>query len=282
MKFKIGLFIGLALTLTACPPPVVLQDFTARYEPLQDKVVFDAVQGNGYGTNISLCGLGSFSGVVSVSLENAPIGVSISAPSSLEFDLSKACRTTAAGLAPQVGIVAKDLLIAVAANAPITSTKNFNFVFKSKNVTRKLAASISIQTPPPTQDFTAAYDPISPNPAVFDTIQGGNAGINVSLCGLGSFTSGNITVSLENAPVGVSLTKPAGNVFTIPTACRTNASGLAPQLVVSTKDMFIGVAADAPIVSNRAFNFVFTSSDVVQRLPATITISAAPVLTSAK
>ena len=146
MKYKIGLFIGLALTLTACPPAP--DDFTARYEPLIDKVVFDAVQGDGYGTNISLCGLGSFSGVVTVSLENAPMGVSISKPSPLEFNLGTACRTNAAGVAPQIVIVAKDLLIAVASNAPIVSNQNFNFVFKSKNITRKLAATISIKAPP--------------------------------------------------------------------------------------------------------------------------------------
>lgn len=280
MKYKIGLFVGLALTLTACPPAP--DDFTARYDPLIDKVVFDAVQGNGYGTNISLCGLGSFSnGVVSASLENAPTGVSISKPSSLEFNLATACRTNAAGASTQAIVVTpKDLLIAVASNAPIINNQNFNFVFKSKNVTRKLAASISIKAP--TQDFTAVYDPISPNPAVFDVVQNSNAGINVSLCGLGTFTSGNITVSLENAPTGVTLTKPAGNVFTLPTACRTNAAGLAPQVVVVTKDMFIGVAANAPIVSNQAFNFVFTSSDVVKKLPATISISAAPVLAGTK
>jgi predicted aconitase with swiveling domain len=282
MKLKIGLFIGLALTLTACPP--ALDDFTAHYDPLINTTVFDAVQGNGYGTNISLCGLGAFSsGVVTVSLENAPVGVSISKPSPLEFNLATACRTNAAGAAPQAIVVTpKDLLIAVAANAPIVSNQNFNFVFQSKNITRKLAATISIKAPPPTQDFTAAYDPSNITTAAFNVNQGSSDGVNVSLCGLGGFSSGNITVSLENAPTGVSLTKPAGNVFTIPTACRA-AVGASPQaIIVATKDMFIAVAADAPIVSNQAFNFVFSSSDVVKKLPATISISALPVLTGAK
>ncbi len=276
MNYKIGLFIGLALTLTACPPAP--EDFTARYDPVITTTIFDAVQGNGYGTNISLCGLGAFSGVVSVSLENAPVGVSISKPSPLEFNLGTACRTNATGVAPQIVVVAKDLLIAVAANAPIVSNQNFNFVFKSKNITRKLAAQISIKAPPPTQDFTAAYDPAATTTAAFNVNQGSSDGINVSLCGLGAFTSGNITVSLENAPTGVSLTKPAGNVFSIPAACRSNATGALPQaVIITTKDMFIAVAANAPIVTNRAFNFVFSSSDAVKRLPATISISAAPL-----
>jgi hypothetical protein len=281
MKLKIGLFIGLALTLTACPPAP--DDFTARYDPLITTTVFDAIQGNGYGTNLSLCGLGAFSnGVVTVSLENAPTGVSISKPSSLEFNLATACRTNAAGITPQIAVTPKDLLIAVAANAPIVSNQNFNFVFKSKNITRKLAAQISIKAPPLTQDFTAAYDPSSITTAAFNVNQGSSDGVNVSLCGLGNFTSGNITVSLENAPTGVSLTKPAESVFTIPAACRS-AAGASPQaIIVATKDMFIAVAANAPIVTNQAFNFVFTSSDVVKKLPATISISAPPVLAGAK
>ncbi len=278
MKSKIVLFFGLVAALTACPTPVVLQDFTARYEPIVSSQNFDAVQGSSEGVNVSLCGIGAFSsGLVRVSLQNAPLGVSISKPSNLEFNLASACRTTAGALAPQLVVVSKDIQLSVAANAEIVSSRSFYIVFKSGNVTKLLDASISIKAPAPVQDFTARYEP-NVATASFNVNQNGSESTNLSLCGLAGF-SGKVSVALENAPVGVSISKPNPLEFDLSTACRTSA-GINPQLVVTTKDMFIAVAADAPIVSNRNFNFVFRSSDVTKRLPATISISAAPVLGS--
>ncbi len=143
-----------------------------------------------------------------------------------------------------------------------------------------LAAAITGCLPPPiTQNFTAIYDPLV-DTAVFNVNQNSADGINVSVCGLGSFSTGKVTVSLENAPTGVTISKPTTAEFDVFAACRTNAaaSGVNPQAIgVGTKDLMIAIAADAPLVTARSFNFVLRSNDVTKRLPATITIGAAVI-----
>ncbi len=145
MKRFAMLILAAAGFLTSCGEPP--QNFTATFNGVTagTPASFTSNQGGADGLDLTICGEGSFTGKVSVSLENAPSGVSITTPANLEFIASN-CAATA--LAPAIVVAAKNFILGVSSTATIGTNIPFKVVLSSKNVTKKIDATITIQVPP--------------------------------------------------------------------------------------------------------------------------------------
>ena len=140
-------------------------------------------------------------------------------------------------------------------------------------------ASLFVACPGTPQNFIANFVGVAEGAtATFASVQGGSDGRDLNVCGTGGFTSGTVTVSLEGAPVGVSITTPTNKQFTVVSCAAT---GARPSIVIAPKNFILSVANNATIGNNQAFKVVVQSSNVTQKLNANISITA-PQLLGAK
>jgi hypothetical protein len=127
----------LALALVACPSPPP-QNFTATLSASS----FVASRGGSSSRLLNVCGEGGFRGKVTVTLEGAPAGVSITVPSTLSFDALD-CSTA---LAQPAAVVITNFELSASPTAPLGNNQAFRIVLTS-NITKKLDATISISDP---------------------------------------------------------------------------------------------------------------------------------------
>jgi len=169
----------LAFILTVIPPP----DFTLSLNPSSLTVQ----QGQSGTTQLTITPQGGFTGTVSLSLLNAPPGVTLS-PTSVNV--------------PGPGPVTQTLTLSVASGVP-TGSYGLQLIAISGSFVKTANLSLTV-TPGP--DFALFLNPSSL------TVQQGQSGTTqLTITPQGGFT-GTVSLSLLNAPPGVTLSPTSVNV----------------------------------------------------------------------
>ncbi len=187
-KAFLPLLLGLSLLLTACPGPgsALPPDFTLSLNPTSLTVQ----QGGSGTTELTVSPQNGFTGTVSLSLENAPAGVTLS-PTSVNVTGS--------------GPVRQTLTVSVASGV-VPGSYTLTLRATSGSISKTATLTLTVTTPPPPPDFT-----ISLNPTSLEVEQGGNGTTELTITPQNGFT-GTVSLSLENAPDGVTLSPPSVDV----------------------------------------------------------------------
>ncbi len=253
-------FVGCHLTTPRGTAPSPLEDTPQDFSVMirsQRGIDFSSAVGGFDFTQIDLCGLNGFSGqgAVTLSLENAPAGVSLSLPSNGKLDVFEICPT-----APNV-TSGGNVKLSVAENAKLGNAQPFFLVLKSQNITKRIAATFTIFTiPAQEKDFSV----LMRSSTDFSSAVGGFDLAMMELCS-GAAWEGEAQISLENAPVGVSLSSPSNGKLYIYGVCP------AP-----TNQVKLNVAANAQLGNAQPFFLVIQYQNITKRIPVTFTIFTIP------
>jgi hypothetical protein len=169
----------LAFILTVIPPP----DFTLSLNPSS----LTLQQGSSGTTQLTITPQGGFTGTVSLSLLNAPPGVTLS-PTSVNV--------------PGPNLVTQTLTLSVASGVP-TGSYGLQLIAISGSFVKTANLSLTV-TPGP--DFT-----LSLNPSSLTLQQGSSGTTQLTITPQGGFT-GTVFLSLAGAPPGVTLSPTSVNV----------------------------------------------------------------------
>jgi hypothetical protein len=139
---KFGLFMLLLVFVSCMGAPA--QNFTANFNDAS----FLVSRGDTSGRVLIVCGENGFFGKVSVSLEGAPTGISLTFPDSKEFTAIDCPTTLGNALQPLAVVPAPvNFILSASSTAVLGNDLTFKVVLKSSNVTKKLDVTITITDP---------------------------------------------------------------------------------------------------------------------------------------
>jgi Ricin-type beta-trefoil lectin domain-like len=163
------------------PPPT--PTFTASLEPNSQSVV----QGQSVQTKLNIVPQNGFSGLVNIVLNNPPSGVSVS-PSSVNVS----------------GTTTVDLVISTSSSTPLNNN-SLNLVLSASGISISVLDNLFV-TSPPAPDFNISLSPDS-----LAVIRGSSVASVLTVNPYNGF-SGNVQLSLQNAPSGVTISPNSVNV----------------------------------------------------------------------